>query len=73
MKLLDRFVSDRSKPQAPKPTLEDLFKLLPYVAPATSDEQDAQNTVALVWFATHQRDTRGSLAQQVMLHEQLNS
>ena len=55
------------------PNIDDLVAILPYANPTTSAERDAQNTVALVWFATYMDDTLGSLAQQVKRHEDLNT
>ena len=57
----------------PVPTLDDLAALLPYQVCTNSHEQDAQNTVALVWFAKHMPRTHGSVARQVKLYEDLNN
>ena len=52
-------------------TMQDLIGILPYTDPEPGDQQDAQNTVALVWFATHMRASHGSLASQVKRHEDI--
>lgn len=43
-----------------------LQAILPYENPETPDQQDAQNTTALVWFA--HKSFAGSLADQIKRH-----